>query len=259
MSEKIRKLLIAPLFALSLSLASPSALAAGSIKPARTELTEISGGWKVFLEVKLGKKPATPHQPFRFIFKRTVLYETYLDDAHGDAEQQRKIPTPDAADQIESVDVGFSDAKGQIWDTTKFDFTIRRDRGYEAGEYKVEVRDSDNRPVGTSFTIKLQGKNPVVDRRAIVMADPKRKEKPKDDAKAADPPKDAPKDDAKPEAAPKTDDDAKAAAAKSAAPPPPVEPKKSGCGCEIPAPSSPAGIVAVAVGLSALAARRRRG
>lgn len=258
---KTRSLLAAPLLALSLTLAAPPVLAAGTIKPSRTELTEVSGGWKVFLEVKLGKKPATAHQPFRFVFKRTVLYETFLDDAHGDAEQTRSIPTPDAADQIESIDVGFADAKGDIWDSTKLDFTIRRDRGYEAGEYKVEVRDSDNRLVGSAFTLKLQGKNTVVDRRAMVMQDPKKKkEKPKEDPKPADDKKDEKKDDKGSDAGTGSggggDDDA---AKKAAAPPPAVPPKKSGCGCEVPGAPAPLGFAAVALGLCALAVRRRRG
>ena len=52
------------------------------------------------------------------------------------------------------------------------------------------------------------------------------------------------------------DDDA---AKKAAAPPPAVPPKKSGCGCEVPGAPAPLGFAAVALGLCALAVRRRRG
>jgi len=117
--------------------------------------------------VKLGKKPANPTQTFRFIFTPTNIFETFLDDAHGDAEQTRNVPQGKDADPVRaSLDVSFSDMKGQIWDTTKFDFTIRRDNGVFAGEYNVEVRDSDNNAIGKPFKVKLAGKNDVVDRRA---------------------------------------------------------------------------------------------
>jgi hypothetical protein len=256
------------LVAAALVLAPLPALAAGTITAAKTDLTESSGQWKVFLTVKLAKKPANAHQQFRFIFKQTVLYETFLDDAHGDAEQTRNIPRPDVTPLIESMDINFGDVKGDIWTTTKFDFAIRRDRGYEAGEYKVEVRDADDHIVGSSFTMKLQGKNEVVDRRAMVMQDPgKKKKKPPPDEKPAD----APKDNAAAADAPKDKDakDAPAGDAKKhdgdgdgAAPPPPVDPKKGGCGCEIPgghAPSSPTlPLLALATCAGLVAARRRR-
>lgn len=233
------------------------ALAAGTVSPAKTDLTEAAGGWKVFLTVKLGKKPANPHQSFRFVFKRTVLYETFLDDAHGDKEQTRNIPTPDADPMVESMDVNFANAKGEIWETTKLDFVIRRDRGFEAGEYKVEVRDSDNRAVGSTFTLKLGGQNAVVDRRAMVMADPgkkkkkeEKKEEPKEEPKADPTEK---KDDAAP-AEPKKDGEGD-----GAQPPPPVEKKSGGCGCTVPdGETTGFAIPLAAAGLAAVALRRRR-
>ncbi|MCC6646133.1 MAG: hypothetical protein IT374_11245 [Polyangiaceae bacterium] len=255
-SRTVSRKLAAPLLALALALAPAPAIAAGSITPVKTELTEIAGGWKIFLTIKLPKKPATPHQTFRFSFTKKVYYETFKDDAHGDAEQSRSVPITDAQPSVESLDVNFGDVKGNVWETTKLDFTIRRERGYEAGEYKVEVRDGDGRAVGQAFTIKLQGKNDTIDRRAMVMADggKKKKEEKKEEKK----------EDAKPEekAAPASDapPPADAEAKPAAAPPPPVEKKAGGCGCEVPGPAREGHgalwLGAAALGLSL--ARRRR-
>ena len=252
----------------ALVLAPLPALAAGTITPSRTDLTESDGSWKLFLTVKLGKKPPTPHQSFRFIWKQTVLYETFLDDQHGDAEQTRSIPRPDAEPLVVSMDVNFGDVKGQIWETTKFDFAVRRDNNFEAGEYKVEVRDGDNHTIGQPFTIKLAGKNTTIDRRAIIMTESKKKKKPaaddaaKGDDKKGDDKKDAAKDNAAASDAPKDTANAKRGGEgeDAAAPPPPVEPKKGGCGCEVPGGSAPTLPVAPMLGLAAFVAlfRRRR-
>ena len=68
---------------------------------------------------------------------------------------------------IESLEVDFSNASGQIYPRTRFDFSLTRTRGYEAGEYKVSLETSDGTDVGTPTTIILKGDNPVVDRRAM--------------------------------------------------------------------------------------------
>jgi MYXO-CTERM domain-containing protein len=246
--------LLAPLLFVAPALAGP-----GSVTPSKNELQEAAGGWKLLVTVKLPKKPANPHQTFRFLFRPTVIFETFLDDS-SPGEKTRPLPQgKDIEPIVESLDVNFGDVKGDIWDTTKFDFQIRRDRGMYAGEYTVEVRDSDNRTVGQPFKLKLGGKNDVVDRRAIVMADSGAKKK-KDPAKeepkeAKEEPKTEPKADTseKTEGTKKGDDE-------GAAPPPPVKGKSGGCGCHVPGGgSSPAGASLLAViGLGALVSRRRR-
>jgi hypothetical protein len=233
------------------------ALAAGTVTPAKTELEDLGeGSWKLLITIKLGKKPATAHRPVRFIFTPLAIYETFLDDTKP-GEQTRSIPQgKDVAPLVETLDVSFGDVQGNLWDTTKFDFVIKRARGFEAGEYKVELRDDEDKAIGSPFKLKLAGKNAVIDRRAMVFAgndSKKKKEKPeekKDDGAPA--PK---KDDAPPPPPPADKKDSAAAQ-----PPPEVKPKQGGCGCQAPGstntPSSLAVVSVVALALGGL--RRRR-
>ena len=245
--------LAAPLFVVQ------PAFAAGTVTPAKTDLDDLGeGSWKLFITIKLGKKPATAHKPVRFIFTPLVIYETFLDDTKP-GEQTRNIPQgKDVAPLVETMDVSFGDVQGNLWDTTKFDFVIKRARGFEAGEYQVELRDDEDKVIGKSFKLKLGGKNTVIDRRAMVFAgDGKKKkkenteEKKGDDKGAAEPKKDE---------APAPAADAEPRKDAGAQPPPEVKPKQGGCGCQLPgspAPSSALASVSV-VALALGAARRRR-
>jgi MYXO-CTERM domain-containing protein len=238
---------------------TPAHAAGGVVTPAKRELEDSGSGWKLLIKIKLPKKPANPHQSFRFIFSPQVIYETFLDDTKP-GEQTRLLPQgKDVSPVVESLDVNFGDAKGDIWDTTQFDFTVRRDRGMFAGEYKVEVRDSDDKVVGQSFTLKFNGKNEVIDRRAMVFAgDKKKKKEGPDDKKAVDEKKDdkasTPPADEKPTP---SEPDPNAAAA----PPPEVPKKPGGCGCQVPSQTpldgtSAVAIVAVAFGVARRSRRR---
>lgn len=218
-----------PLLAVPVLVTTPAFAGYGSVTPATKVLPEATGGWKMALTVKLPKKPDPAYQTYRFFFTPTVLYETFLDD-NKPGEQTRNLPQDkNTKPMVESLEVGFSDARNQVWDTTKFDFVIKRDRGFEAGKYKVEIRDTNDKTIGSPFEIELSGKNPVVDRRAMVMSGTPRK-------KVAS---DAPKSDAAPApaAAPASAPDAAsepstapAAGAPSDAPPAePPPPVKKGC------------------------------
>ena len=44
---------------------------------------------------------------------------------------------------------------------------MTRQRGYEAGEYKVQVKTSDGTDIGSAAQITLKGENAIVDRRAM--------------------------------------------------------------------------------------------
>lgn len=238
-------------------LVTEPALAAGSVTPAKNDLEDSGSGWKVFLTIKLGKKPSMAHQPVRFIFTPTVIYETFMDDSKP-GEQTRSLPQgKDVTPLVESMDLSFGDVKGNIWDTTKFDFTIRRDRGFMSGEYDVEVRDGDGKNIGSKFKLKLGGKNELVDRRALVFAgDKKKKKEGPDDKKADEPKKDEPKEDPKPAEPPAEEKK------DGAAPPPDIKTKPGGCGCQMPGQPAGDGLLivtaAVAVGLGALRRPRRR-
>jgi MYXO-CTERM domain-containing protein len=145
------------------------------------------------------------------------------------------------------MDVGFSDASGKKFKITKFDFVIRRDKGFEAGEYTLTIK-SEGKTVGQPLKLTLKGENPVIDRRAIsfVGGGDKKKDPPKPDAPKEDPKPDAPKEDP-----PKGDGTGDGQ-------PEPAKPKQGGCGCTVPEGSSPVGAVAVLVGFALLARRRRR-
>lgn len=155
-------------------------LAAGSISFTRRELTESNGSWRLAMTIVYGGKPHLNHVPMRFSFTQTALYERYLDDAHGDKPQMRKVPLTGQPPLVQIIDVGFSDPSGKTYDRTRFEFVITRAHNFEAGEYVVTVHRPDGVQVGSKQTLILKGENPIVDRRSISFVDqaPKKKEEP---------------------------------------------------------------------------------
>jgi MYXO-CTERM domain-containing protein len=160
-----------------------SAFAGGSVKFAKREFREASGGWNLMMTIDYGSTPSIPHQPLKFQFTPTAVYERYLDDQHGETPQTRLIALTGQMPLFESVDVDFSDGRGKIYKVTKFDFTITRSHNFAAGEYSVVVKRADGGSIGGAQTIKLDGDNPVVDRRAISFVASKKGDK-KDGAAA---------------------------------------------------------------------------
>lgn len=142
------------------------AFAAGTFVLKSKEAQEVSGAWHIYVSINLPKAPSVPHQTMRFLFTKTMVYERTLVDGKNEP-QNTKIAMQNQTPSIESLDVGFSDARGKIFAGTTFDFGLARTRGYEAGEYKVELRTSDGQTIGSPQTLTLKGDNPVVDRRAI--------------------------------------------------------------------------------------------
>jgi len=170
------------------------ALAAGSISFTRRELTESNGSWRLAMTIVYGGKPHIGHVPMRFSFTPTAIYERYLDDAHGDKPQTRKIPLSNQQPLVQMIDVGFSDPSGKVYDRTRFEFVITRAHNFEAGEYTVTVHRPDGVQVGTKQTLILKGDNPIVDRRSISFVDTsmKKVEEPKPQAAAEPPPAEEP-------------------------------------------------------------------
>jgi MYXO-CTERM domain-containing protein len=179
---------------------------------------------------------------------------------------EHTVPLTDRQSLIESVDVGFLDSgSGKIEARTRFSFKVTRAHGYEAGEYKVTIRDTRNgQIVGTAQTLKFQGENETIDRRAMVFAskDKKKEEKKPEGDSGGDKPKeeekkaDAPAEEAPAADAPGGEDD-KPAQDDNA--PPPVEGKPGGCGCKMAGGerSNAAALLALA-GVAVLVTRRRR-
>jgi hypothetical protein len=143
-----------------------TALAAGTFKLRSTAVTEVSGGWHVYCDIQLPKPPPTPHQTLKFLFTKTAAYERDLVDNNPKPVVNRMALTGQNP-SVESLEVDFADASGKIYNLTHFDFSLTRIRGYEAGEYKVQVRTSDGADIGSPTSITLNGDNPVVDRRAM--------------------------------------------------------------------------------------------
>jgi len=252
-------------------LCSGSALAGGRIEWKSTAVKERDDkSWRLEVAIYMSKAPDVPHVPMKFEFQPTAYYARDMTD--GDKLVEHTVPLTDRQSLIESVDVGFLDSgSGKIESRTRFSFKVTRAHGYEAGEYKVTIRDTrDGKVVGTAQTLKFQGENETIDRRAMVFASKDKKkdekkeggdaggDKPKDEEKKAD----APADDApKADAAPGADDDkpSKDEAAKDDNAPPPVEGKPGGCGCKVAgAPQSNAAALLALAGVAVLFARRRR-
>jgi hypothetical protein len=166
-TQKIRQALFALLAAIATLVCFPTAAhAIGTFKLKSTEATEVSGAWHIYVTIELPKAPLTAHQSMKFLFTKTMVYERSLIDGHNEPVLNRQ-GLQNQTPTVESLDVDFADPSGKIFKGTRFDFGLTRARGYEAGEYKVEVRTSDGTTIGTPANLVLKGDNPVVDRRAI--------------------------------------------------------------------------------------------
>lgn len=158
------------LFALLLSSWSASAFAQGRIvlKSSTIEERVDRQSWRLDLEVHLPKPPDIAHVPMKFEFLPVSYIERSLVDGQTQP-QERVIPLQGRQALIESMEVGFMDAgSGQIQSRTRFTVRLTRDHGYEAGDYRLTIRESSSgKQIGTTQQLKLRGENPVIDRRSI--------------------------------------------------------------------------------------------
>ncbi len=260
-------------FVLLLLLAGP-AFAAGRIEWKEKTMKERDDhSWRVEMAIYMPKAPDVPHVPMKFEFLPTVYYERSMMD--GDKLVERKVPLENRQALIESVDVGFLDSgSGKIESRTRFSFKVTRAHGYEAGEYKVTVKDTRNgQTVGTATTLIFAGENEIIDRRAMVFTGKEKKKKDGDAAKEGDAAGDKPKDDGA--SAEKSESGGDSAPASPSEEPPAdetgadnsgdepegeVKEKPGGCGCRIEDTQRGGGsALLLALGLGAgLIMRRRR-
>ena len=259
-------------FSIAVLLTTSLAHAAGRVEWKSKEAKEREGGsWRLEVAIYLASAPDVPHVPMKFEFQPTAYYERSM--VEGDKLLERMVPLEHRQSLIESVDVGFLDSgSGKIEKRTRFSFKVTRAHGYEAGEYKVTIRDGRNgKVVGAATTLKFTGENEIIDRRPMVFTG-KKTEKPKDGEGKA-------KGDANDEAKPASDETTKtdeAASEPAESPdaegadepsdsggsdgPPPIEEKPGGCGCRFDqrAGERPLGFGLLAlVGLGLLTRRRR--
>lgn len=151
----------------------------------KTKINESNEAWLVEIEMHLSRPPDIAHVPMQFTFKPDVYYERTLVDGK-DGPQLRKVPLENKQPLIETVDMGFLDPRsGKIQSRTRFSFKLTRERGFDAGEYKVEVRNKrNNRKIGGEQRLILDGENEVIDRRSMVFDTAKADEKAADKREA---------------------------------------------------------------------------
>ncbi|WP_437964056.1 MYXO-CTERM sorting domain-containing protein [Sorangium sp. So ce260] len=265
-----RGLLLARVVAAALALIgawlpATAAHAAGTVTIADRSPKEDDGRWKLKMTINYGGTPHLSHIPMLFSFTPTVHYERALTDQSPEKPILNRIPLQNQQSINESMDVGFSDGSGKVFSITKFDFVLRRDRGFEAGEYELVIkRASDGAQMGQKQKITLQGDNEIIDRRAIVFTGEKKKKKEdKADSADAEKPDEAEKEQAS-DSEPESDPAGAEAPSDAEIPPdeapPPVSPKQGGCGCRLSPEeaATPLALPLVALGAAAAIARRRR-
>ena len=257
-----RRFFVALLTLVVTLLLAGSALAAGRIEwKSKTFKERSDKSWMLEFAVYLPRAPDVAYVGMKFEFEPTVYYERSLVDGK-EGPQDRKVPLTGRQPLIETVDVGFMDSSTtKIEARTRMSFKIKRDLGYEAGEYSVKVRDTRNgQVIGQATTIIFEGENEVIDRRAMVFSGEKKKkpEKKAEEEKKSD---DGTGDKAK------SDDEGGGDKSKSKSDdegednsghddPPPVEKKSSGCSLAQRSTGGELGWL-VALGIGAAVARRR--
>lgn len=181
------------LLGLTLVLLAFDAAASGRAVWKKTRVKESNESWRLDLEFHMQRTPDIAIVPMRFEFTPDVYYERTLVDGRDDPVVTRQ-PLQDRQPLVETVDANFMDpGTAQIQKRTRFTFKLTRDRGFEAGEYKVTIEDKRNgRKLSRNVRLVLDGENPVVDRRSISFDPSKKKKKkeptPEEQAEMEDPP-----------------------------------------------------------------------
>jgi MYXO-CTERM domain-containing protein len=268
-SRSLPRLLLTLVCSLVLVLTAGSALAAGRIEWKSKAFKERSDkSWMLELKIFLPRSPDVAYVPMKFEFEPQVYFERAMVDGQ-EGVVERKVPLEGRQPLIESVDVGFLDAgTSKIESRTKFSFKVKRDLGYDAGEYKVTVRDTRNgQIVGTATNITFDGENEVIDRRAVVFQGGDGKKKKKDEKKE-EPKAEGDGEKKADESSEKADEGGESSSEGSSDEgssneggdgPPPIEEKPGGCGCRVPGGSSHSGLgLIAALGLASVFATRRR-
>lgn len=231
-STLARLLLLASTFFVVLAATTP-AQAAGRVEWKSKTIKERTSNKSWYLELKifLPRAPDMAHLPMRFEFEPIAYFDRSMVD--GDKLVEQRIALQHRQPLIESVDVGFMDpGSGQIQSRTKFSFKVTRAHGYEAGEYKVTIRDSrSGQTIGTPTVLKFDGENEIIDRRSIIFTGKKKKKEEPAEEKAEP--------EASEESASDHDDDAasddaydvEGAEDDDGSAPPSIEEKPGSCGC----------------------------
>lgn len=144
-----------------------NASAAGSFKLKTTTVDEVVGsGWHLFMTIELPAVPPIAHQSMKFVFTKTATYKRMLVDGHDAPVITREVLSGQSP-VVESFDVDFSDLTGKVFKITRFDFSLTRPSGFDAGEYRVDVRTADGVVIGGPQYLSLKGDNEVEDFRTM--------------------------------------------------------------------------------------------
>lgn len=244
--------------ALAFVLFAPShAFAFGTVTLATKEPEESDGKWKLNFTINYGSTPHIAYIPMIFSFTPTVLYERTLTDQSPEKPVINRIPLQNQVPLNESMDVGFSNAEGKIFPTTKFDLVLKRVKEYEAGEYDLKItRAEDGAQVGQTIKLKLKGDNVIVDRRAMVFSGEKKKKKPEENKdEKADEKKDG---EGSGDSASGSSGESSSSSETPTEAPPATPPKQGGCGCRVADTSTGSSSAIVALLLGAAVTWRRR-
>jgi hypothetical protein len=226
----------------------------------KTTLSENLESWRVDLEFHFGRAPDIAHVPIQFDFTQVVYYENTIEDGQSQPRVLRQ-PVDNKQPMVITQDVSFLDpSSAKTVPRTRFNFKLTRELGFEAGEYKVSVRDkrSGNKLPGGETTLTLNGTNKLVDRRSITFDEKKPQKKEEDKPKwqeEYDPNKDPNREEyweGGPQEKESTDDDIP--------PPAHMQDNPGACGCRIPGAAnagSGAGWLALGFGVAACGLRRR--
>ena len=255
-----RRALHGALVLLAVLLFPASALAFGSVQMKSTSIDEVDGRWKLEMEINYGSTPPMGHIPFDFVFTLNTYYEYSITDTDKEPVIRPK-PMQNQTPQRESVDIDFADARNKIWPRTKFQVALKRDRGFEAGEYTLQIKRADDGALlGHPIHLKLNGKNKLVDRRAMDFTKGGGS-KAKDAGTSSSADSDAAAPEKKDEPDP-TASEQPPAEEETSTTPPPVEPRPGshGCGCRTAAGSNNplAALAFAALGAALLTLRRNR-
>lgn len=156
---------------LAILMVSGVASAEGRVHWKNTKLKERDNhSWRLEMTIYMRHAPDIPEVPAKFEFEPTAYYERAMVD--GNKIIEHRVPLQNQQSIITDEDIGFLDpGSGKIQKRTRFSFKITRDHGFEAGEYKVTIRDARNgRVLGRPIKLTLEGKNKVVDRRTMVFS-----------------------------------------------------------------------------------------
>jgi hypothetical protein len=122
------------------------------------------GVWLVTLVVVARPPPSDGDVPLRFEWLPVVYVERAL--VEGDRIAERRVDVSKREPLIEVLTANFIDATtGRTTERVFMPLQLSRNRGFEAGEYRLRLKSQLTGDTVLETHVELQGENPLVDRR----------------------------------------------------------------------------------------------